>query len=145
MTRDISKAKYLSKYYSENSPDSRVSLDSWNLWIPDLEMAFNESKRDEFLNRWGSRMRYFDFNKMKLFYESLAFSNYDDDLKKFFAFLAGDGFFDSEFVSFENWVNKSNFINTHIDSFLSINEALKHPEGMNFVKTNLPRLHWLRE
>lgn len=46
----------------------------------------------------------FDFSKMRKFYEEIKNDiRFEDDIKRFFAFLAGDGYFEANKISYEDF------------------------------------------
>ena len=76
-----------------------------------INKAWIKDDRQKFLESWGRGMRFFDFEEMERFYKEEDLSDFDDDVKKFLAFLAGDGFFQENKVSFKSWINSENFTN----------------------------------
>ncbi|NJM14258.1 MAG: hypothetical protein HC896_01735 [Bacteroidales bacterium] len=140
--RELSIPQYIDKYYSN------VDLKGWKYWMTDnIRPAWEREKRKEFLAKWGERMKFFDFAKMENFYEKRDLSGFDEDVKKFVAFLAGDGFFDKNNLTFEDWINSKNFTNPLKDyeQDVTIKEALSLKGGMNYIRKQLINLHWWRQ
>jgi hypothetical protein len=144
--RDIDKQEltlpqYIEKYYSN------IDLKGWDYWIANnINLAWNKANRADFLENWGERMKFFDFDKMERFYEEKDLSVFDEDIKKFIAFLAGDSFFEGNKITFENWLTVKNFTNPLKDyeQDITIKEALKIKGGMNYIRKQLINLHWWR-
>lgn len=131
--------EYIAKYYSE------IDLTGWNFWMNNtINKAWDKDLRDNFISAWGERMKNFDFEKMELFYNTEDLSDFDEDVKKFLSFLAGDGFFEKHKISFSKWITTLNFTNPHknYSQDVTILEALNLHGGMNYIRSQLINLTW---
>lgn len=140
--KNLTIAQFIDKYYTY------ADLKGWNYWIKNnIELAGNKDQRTAFLNNWGKRMESFNFDKMERFYKEKNLSDFDEDVRKFFAFLEGDGFFKSNSITFEKWIYTKNFTNPlkEYPQDIAIIEALKLKGGMNYIRKQLVSLHWWRE
>jgi len=139
--QNLSLKEYIAKYYLD------YDLKGWDLWMCNtINKAWDENLRDNFISTWGERMKYFDFKKMEIFYYTEDLSCFDEDVKKFFSFLAGDGFFEKYKITFSKWITILNFSNPDKEYFqdITISEALNFPGGMNYVRSQLINLLWWR-
>lgn len=141
--KTLSAEDYIFKYYAQ------VKLDGWNYWMNNtINKAWEKSKRLEFLKDWGERMKYFDFSEMERFYKEEDLSDFDEDVKKFISFLAGDGFFLKNKISFSEWLSIRNFTNPYNSSDqheINISQFLKISGGMNYLREQLTGLSWWRQ
>ena len=140
--KTLSTEEYIFKYYSQ------TKLDGWNYWMNNtINKAWEESKRLEFLKNWGERMKYFDFSEMERFYKDENLSDFDEDIRKFISFLAGDGFFKKNKINIENWITAKNFTNPikNYEQDVTISQALHLKGGMNYIRKQLINLHWWRQ
>ena len=140
--KTLSTEDYIFKYYSQ------VKLDGWDYWMNNtINNAWKESKRLEFLKDWGERMKYFDFSEMERFYKEENLSDFDEDVRKFISFLAGDGFFSKNKISLESWMSSKNFTNPLKDyeQDVTVYQALHLKGGMNYIRKQLVNLHWWRQ
>jgi hypothetical protein len=138
----LSTAKYIEKYYSD------VDLSGWDLWMNDtINKIWDKNQREDFLKSWGERMVDFNFLEMERFYRDEDLSLFDEDVKKFISFLAGDGFFKTNKISFKSWVDSKKFTNPIKDFIqdVTINQALELKGGMNYIRKQLVNLHWWRQ
>ena len=113
-----------------------------------INMAWNKNTRQAFIDEHSSyRIENFDFDKMERFYNEKDLSAFDEDVRRFFAFLAGDGYFEENKITFEKWITIKNCINPSKDIVLdlSIKEALDYKGGMNYIRMVLRGLHWWRQ
>jgi len=138
----LSVKNFFSKYYD------KTNLKDWDLWMNNsIYKAWDGNKRLEFLKDWGERMKYFDFSEMVRFYKEEDLSGFDEDVKKFISFLAGDGFFKKNKISLESWIKSKNFTNPIKDyeQDVTISQALHLKGGMNYIRKQLINLHWWRQ
>ncbi|WP_411029860.1 hypothetical protein [Spongiimicrobium sp. 3-5] len=133
---------FFSKYYFE------ADLKDWDRWMNNtINKAWNKNHRAEFLQSWGERMKYFDFLEMERFYKEENLSKFDEDVKKFVSFLAGDGFFYKNKITLESWITSKNFTNPikNHEQDIRISQALSLKGGMNYIRIQLANLHWWRQ
>jgi len=138
----LSVEDFFSKYHDN------ADLKDWNYWMNNtINKAWEESKRSEFLKDWGERMKYFDFSEMERFYKEEGLSDFDEDVRKFISFLAGDGFFNKNKISLESWISSKNFTNPIKDyeQDVTVSQALHLKGGMNYIRKQLVNLHWWRQ
>ncbi len=139
--QQLSVSEYIDKYYSN------VNLDDWIYWMnSNIDAAWTIERRKELRSSWGERMANFDFDKMMNFFNQEDLSPFDDDIKKFISFLAGDSFFETNRISYNEWLAVKNFTNPlkGYAQDVTIEEALKLKGGMNYIRKQLVNLHWWR-
>jgi hypothetical protein len=133
---------FFSKYYD------KVDLQDWNYWMNNtINKCWDKKERSKFLSEWGERMKLFNFEEMERIYNEESLSDYDEDVRKFIAFLAGDGFFEKNKVSLDNWVESKKFANPikEYEQDVTISQALKLKGGMNYIRKQLVNLHWWKQ
>ena len=138
---NLSLEDYIEKYYSN------IDLSGWDYWKETaINLVFDKSKRKDFKIRWGMRMISFDFEKMEIYLVRKELMVFEEDIRKFIAFLAGDGFFDEHAISLDDWLHKKNFTDPKRDFELelSILQALEFKGGLNYIRKQLMNLQWWR-
>jgi len=124
---------WIAKYYT--NPD----LTGWNGLLKWANEANIQSEL--FMKEWcKNRIVAYDFEKYIATYKKLnSMTVFDEDINKFIAFMAGEGFFDRYSISLEDWLQRkinpesSNDVYTLVD----IN-SLKF--GTNYIKSYLAEL-----
>ncbi|MFN8353086.1 MAG: hypothetical protein U0Y10_01455 [Spirosomataceae bacterium] len=138
---------YIKKYYL-NYDASR-----WNkYWRDDiLSKIFDETKQDELRKYFGleGKGKFLDFDRMLVFYNEIKDDpRFEDDIKRFFAFLAGDGYFESKGIAYEEFLNARDLNHpqkTHNDlKYPTLNELSKIEGGQNYIREQLPSMGWLK-
>jgi hypothetical protein len=135
---------YIEKYFYEN----KEIEGSWkNGFKRTVDMAFDPDKRKEFFERWGERANFFDFQEMERFYGLIRNDNrFDDDIKRFFSFLAGEGYFKTWEIDFNQFVKSNNFNNpnefNNDPRALSIERLTEIKGGQNYIRLQLISMGW---
>lgn len=136
--------EYLAKYYSQ--PD----LTKWNRWmLKFIEPAFDPKRYPELVKNYGyASLDSHDFKAQEETYVVLkSEKDLDTEMQKFIAFLAGVGFFKRYRLTLHQWLLCKNWNNPYVDepNERSIDELLKLPQGLNFLKRTLPEMpFWKR-
>jgi hypothetical protein len=135
-------ASYVEKYYSSN----KEVEDGWkNGFKKTVDMAFGARK--DFFDRWGQRAEFFDFQEMENFYDQIKDdTRFDDDVKRFFSFLAGDGYFKTLKIDFNQFVKCNNLNHPHEfnnhPKACSLDQLSKIKGGQNYIRLQLISMGW---
>ena len=135
--------KFVEKYYPEIKPE-------WNeQMINHVDLAFDKNRHEEFLKLWTFKAPFFSFERMYNFYDNLKHdTRFDDDIKRFMAFMAGDGYFERiGKPDFETWIRAQNFDwpFKEDDGNPKVRGLLEHAEiknGMNAIRYKLLCSTW---
>jgi hypothetical protein len=135
--------QYLEKYYKDTIPSR------WTKWMDKFVYPpFDKSRRKEYWDFLYKAKPSFvpDFDKMDKFWEVIKNDcRFDEELKRFFAFLYSCDFF--ECMNFETWLNAKNWLhpwrNEPDEDIRTILEILNYPYGINYLKTLLRDMPWL--
>ncbi len=138
---------YIRKYF----PNHDVSR--WNKYWRDGTLSEMFSSNEQAIReKWGLKWKggTFDFNRMRKFYEEIKDDiRFEDDIKRFFAFLAGDGYFEAHKISYEDFLSAKDLNHPHRKNIedsrqLTLNELSKIEGGQNYIKIQLPSMGWLK-
>jgi hypothetical protein len=137
---------YIKKYYSNND------VSRWNKYWRDGTLSEMFSSNEQVIReKWGLSWKggTFDFIKMRKFYNEIKDDlHFEDDIKRFFAFLAGDGYFEAHKISYEDFLNASNLNHPHEkakdERELTLNELSQIEGGQNYIRVQLPSIGWLK-
>lgn len=125
---------------------NEAELSEWNRWFTKfVEPVFNFSERENYYDKLKKIQAPFypKYWIAERFYDKIKDDNrFDDELKKYFSFLYSCGFFMEYIISYEEWLNMSNWetpydIGAKSESIL---EILKKNNGVVELKT---KLRWL--
>lgn len=133
---------YVKKYYN-------IVPEDW-IWLMTeiVEKAFNTDKREDFLKKNAFRKKSFNFNLMEDYYKNIKDDiRFEEDIKKFISYLAGDGFFESiNNPSFETWIRSENvdMVVNRDKKEHSIFEHINLEYGMNAIRSKIVNSNWFQ-
>jgi hypothetical protein len=125
---------------------NEISLSEWDRWFAKyVEPIFLSNQREEYYEKIKQIQTPFypKYWVAEKFYNRLRDDNrFDEQLKKYFSFLYSCGFFMEFIITFEEWLNMSNWENPNSNEIKSetILEIIKKDNGVNILKN---RLRWL--
>lgn len=130
---------WVNKYY-ENP--NLLGWDEFSKWANE---AFKKSRDFEMI--WcKNRSNPYNFEKLHSTFDNLKTLNLlNDDLNKFIAFMAGEGFFEKYEISTYEWLNSKKWKSPDVDcseNCYSIFEILTLKNGLNYVKVSLAELNF---
>ena len=133
--------EFVKKYYE--NPD----LTSWDFWKENtLKNVFVEDRRHLFIDSMKYRNQEFDFQKLESFYKSISDLKIEEDIKKYFAYMYFEGFFEYYGIEFSEWLKTKNFTNPkeNFELPLSIEESMNYEFGANYLRRQLMNLKYWR-
>lgn len=123
-----------------------IILSEWNRWFSKyVEPVFVSEGRDHYYQKPKENQAPFypKFWVAEEFYERVKDDNrFDDELKRYFAFLYSCGFFMEHFITFSEWLEMKNWQNPRLkdENDQTILELLKMSDGLSVLKE---KLRWL--
>ncbi|MBO6533487.1 MAG: hypothetical protein JJ885_07955 [Muricauda sp.] len=121
----------------------KIDLLEWKKWFSKyVEPIFVPSNRDNYYDKIKNMQTPFypKYWIAERFYDKIKNdTRFDDELKKYFAFLYSCGFFMDYVITFEEWLNLKNWENPFGSNQNSetILEILKKPNGEDELKQKL--------
>ena len=122
---------------------SNIDLKDWNRWfLKYVNPLFNFGDNEEYYEKLKILQAPFypkDWIAIN-FYEKIKHdARFDEELKKYFAFLYSCGFFMEFIITFEEWLQMQNWVNPSNPNIKedTILQILSHPNGSAFLKNQL--------
>jgi len=124
---------WINKYYE--NPD----LTGWNGLLIWANEAYTQSNL--FMKEWcKNRIVAYDFEKYEATYSKLnTMALFDDDINRFIAFMAGEGFFNKYDISLEGWLQTKMNPDGN-DRIYTIVDVSILKCGVNYIKSYLAEL-----
>jgi hypothetical protein len=129
----------------------RIDLSEWNKWFKKyVEPVFIADEREYYYERIKQLQTPFypKYWIAEKFYETIKDDNrFDEELKRYFAFLYSCGFFMEHIITFEEWINMNNWENPSSSEKISekILDVLNKNEGVSILKNQLRWLPFLNQ
>jgi hypothetical protein len=128
---------------------SNVDLNEWNRWLAKYVIpVFNSENREVYYENLKKQQAPFypKYWIAEKFYGNIKDdTRFDEELKKYFAFLYSCGFFMDFIISFEDWLQMKNWRNPANPNISedTILEILNQQNGLGLLKNQLRWLSFL--